>query len=425
MVIIPRLRRRLRTAIAAALSAAVLGTSATACADLYAFSPDYQRVRHAFTAEYGWDDGKITLPEWTGEDRYTEFRRAVGHQKEYYDDLFEWSKQFCLENNLISVSSGSIESRFGGATIASVARAEVDAPDSAEVPPGSNHVKYNRWFYGDDTAAPWCAIFVSWCADQCGLIDSGLFRKDAGVTTTYSYMTGENGFESYLWSETKQLGDGGYDVVPGDIFFFEGMGHIGIVTAVTETSIEVTHGNSSDDDVMASLISREGYVNRGTIVHVEYPNAVAGAYSSEFAEGDVGAIFYFLTSYLGLNTAAACGVLANMEHESGFNVHAVGDGGDAYGLCQWNSRNWELRAFCSSNGYDYTTMEGQLYFLEYELNTGYSGVFNYLLSVPDTGEGAYDAAYYFCVYFEIPENKEAKGHSRGASARDSYYPIYC
>ena len=114
-----------------------------------------------------------------------------------------------------------------------------------------------------------------------------------------------------------------------------------------------------------------------------------------------------------------------MEHESGFNVHAVGDGGDAYGLCQWNSRNWELRAFCSSNGYDYTTMEGQLYFLEYELNTGYSGVFNYLLSVPDTGEGAYDAAYYFCVYFEIPENKEAKGHSRGASARDSYYPIYC
>ncbi len=70
-------------------------------------------------------------------------------------------------------------------------------------------------------------------------------------------------------------------------------------------------------------------------------------------------------------------------------------------------------------------MEGQLYFLEYELNTGYSGVFNYLLSVPDTGEGAYDAAYYFCVYFEIPENKEAKGHSRGASARDSYYPIYC
>ena len=314
---------------------------------------------------------------------------------------------------------------LGGATIASVARAEVDAPDSAEVPPGSNHVKYNRWFYGDDTAAPWCAIFVSWCADQCGLIDSGLFRKDAGVTTTYSYMTGDNGFDSYSWSETKQLGDGGYDVVPGDIFFFEGMGHIGIVTAVTETSIEVTHGNSSDDDVMASLISREGYVNRGTIVHVEYPNAVAGAYSSEFAEGDVGAIFYFLTSYLGLNTAAACGVLANMEHESGFNVHAVGDGGDAYGLCQWNSRNWELRAFCSSNGYDYTTMEGQLYFLEYELNTGYSAVFNYLLSVPDTGEGAYDAAYYFCVYFEIPENKEAKGHSRGASARDSYYPIYC
>ena len=399
--------------------------SPAAYADLYAFSPDSQKVKNAFEDEYGWDEGKINAPEWIGQDGLTSYRRAAGHQREYYDDLYEWSRKFCLENNLISVSSGSIGSRFGGATIAAVARAEVDAPDSAEVPPGSNHVKYNQWFYGSDTAAPWCAIFVSWCAEQCGLIDSGLFRKDAGVTTTFSYMTRDNGFDSYTWSETRQLGGGGYDVVPGDLFFFEGMGHIGIVTAVSDSSIEVTHGNSSSENVMASQMSPDGYMSRGTIVHVEYPNAVAGGYASEYAAGDVGAIFYFLTSYMGLNTAAACGILANIEHESGFNVHAVGDGGDAYGLCQWNSRNWELRAFCASNGYDYTTMEGQLYFLEYELNTGYSSVYSYLRSVPDSGDGAYNAAYYFCVNFEIPQDKETKGYNRGAAARDSYYPMYC
>ena len=416
-------RRGFRTFLVILLGLAIL--SPAAYADLYAFSPDSQKVKDAFEGEYCWDEGKINAPEWTGQDGLTPFRRAAGHQREYYDDLYEWSRKFCLENNLISVSSGSIGSRFGGATIAAVARAEVDAPDSSEVPPGSNHVKYNQWFYGSDTAAPWCAIFVSWCAEQCGLIDSGLFRKDAGVTTTFSYMTKDNGFDSYTWSETKQLGGGGYEVVPGDLFFFEGMGHIGIVTAATDSSIEVTHGNSSEDDVMASLMSPDGYMSRGTIVHVEYPNAVAGGYASEYAAGDIGAIFYFLTSYMGLNTAAACGILANIEHESGFNVHAVGDGGDAYGLCQWNSRNWELRAFCASNGYDYTTMEGQLYFLEYELNTGYSSVYSYLRSVPDSGEGAYDAAYYFCVNFEIPQDKETKGYNRGSTARDSYYPMYC
>lgn len=35
---------------------------------------------------------------------------------------------------------------------------------------------YWRW-YGYDEYQPWCACFVSWCADQCGYIDAGVIPK--------------------------------------------------------------------------------------------------------------------------------------------------------------------------------------------------------------------------------------------------------
>ena len=392
----------------------LLSVPLKANADLFAFSSKTERVLDTITAEYGWDRQKIDASDWTGMDGKTKYSRAAGHQKEYYEDLFRESKEYCVEHNLIEVSNAG---GAGGFNIAAIARAEVDAPDSMEIPPGSNRTKYNDWFYGRAGAeAPWCAIFVSWCAAQCGLIDSGLYRKDAGVTTTYSYMTKENGFASYSWREVKQLGGGAYSAVPGDLFFFEGMGHIGIVTNVTETSVEVTHGNSSENNVMASLMSAGGYMNAGTIVHVEYPS-------------DESAIFYFLTEHMGMPASSACGVIANIEHESNFNPNALGDGGTSYGICQWhNPSRWDqLIEFCNSNGYDWNTMDGQLYYLEYEITQGgeaYTGIYSVLMAQTDTSQGAYQAGYEWCVRFERPEDAESKAVNRGYSAQNNWYPRY-
>lgn len=385
-----------------------------AYADLFAFSSKTDSVLESFVAEYGWDREKIDASDWIGADGKSKFSRAAGHQKEYYEDLFRESKEYCVEHNLITVSNAGGAGAFN---IAAIARAEVDAPDSMEIPLGSNRTKYNDWFYNRAGAeAPWCAIFVSWCADQCGLIDSGLYRKDAGVTTTFSYMTKENGFASYSWREVKQLGGGSYSAVPGDLFFFEGMGHIGIVTNVSETSIEVTHGNSSEDNVMASLMSADGYMNAGTIVHVEYPS-------------DESAIFYFLTEHMGMPASSACGVIANIEHESNFNPNALGDGGTSYGICQWhNPSRWDqLIAFCNDNGYDWETMDGQLYYLEYEITQGgeaYTGIYSVLMSQADNSLGAYQAGYEWCVRFERPEDAESKAVNRGYSAQNNWYPRY-
>lgn len=407
--------KRRKAGLSAALAMVLLlSVPLKANADLFAFSSKTERVLDTFTAEYGWDRQKIDASDWTGMDGKTKFSRAAGHQKEYYEDLFRESKEYCVEHNLIEVSNAG---GAGGFNIAAIARAEVDAPDSMEIPPGSNRTKYNDWFYGRAGAeAPWCAIFVSWCAAQCGLIDSGLYRKDAGVTTTYSYMTKENGFASYSWREVKQLGGGAYSAVPGDLFFFEGMGHIGIVTNVTETSVEVTHGNSSENNVMASLMSAGGYMNAGTIVHVEYPS-------------DESAIFYFLTEHMGMPASSACGVIANIEHESNFNPNALGDGGTSYGICQWhNPSRWDqLIEFCNSNGYDWDTMDGQLYYLEYEITQGgeaYTGIYSVLMAQTDTSQGAYQAGYEWCVRFERPEDAESKAVNRGYSAQNNWYPRY-
>lgn len=136
-------------------------------------------------------------------------------------------------------------------------------------------------------------------------------------------------------------------------------------------------------------------------------------------------IFRFLTGTMGLNNAAACGVVANIHFESGFQPDIYGDNGTSYGICQWhNGRFTNLRNWCQDNGYDYTSLEGQLHFLHYELKTSYTNVWAYLNTVPNTAEGAYNAAYYWCLRFEVPADTENKSRQRGQYAKDVYWPQY-
>ena len=52
----------------------------------------------------------------------------------------------------------------------------------------------------------------------------------------------------------------------------------------------------------------------------------------------------------------------------------------------------------------------------------YASVYQNLLSVQDTAQGAYDAAYYWCKYFEIPANLEYNSQMRADLAMNLYYP---
>lgn len=135
--------------------------------------------------------------------------------------------------------------------------------------------------------------------------------------------------------------------------------------------------------------------------------------------------YAYAVKVMGYNSAAAAGLLANIQAESGFRVNANGDSGRSYGICQWfSSRKTRLLNWCELKGYDPATLYAQLQFLHYELETYYPKVDRYMKNVADTADGAYDAAYYFCYNFEAPANKESRSVSRGNSARSSFYPKY-
>ena len=136
-------------------------------------------------------------------------------------------------------------------------------------------------------------------------------------------------------------------------------------------------------------------------------------------------VYSYATSTMGLNKAAACAMLANINSESGFNLTSVGDGGTSYGLCQWHNQRWSnLKSWCQSNKKSVSSLEGQMGFLASELKSSYPGVWSTLTSAPNTAQGAYDAAYKWCTDFEVPADKYNKAKARGNLARNTYWPKY-
>lgn len=98
---------------------------------------------------------------------------------------------------------------------------------------------YWSW-YGFDSRVEWCACFVSWCADQCGYIDSGLIPKFAGC------IDGANWFKS-----NNRWNDRNYEPKAGDIIFFEWeddgtTDHVGIVEKCENGTVYTVEGNSGD-----------------------------------------------------------------------------------------------------------------------------------------------------------------------------------
>ena len=100
---------------------------------------------------------------------------------------------------------------------------------------------YWSW-YGFSSRVEWCAIFVSWCADQCGLLDSGAIPRFSGVGT------GVNWFHS-----RGQWLSGSATPEPGMLIFFKWYGsdatiadHVGIVERVENGRVYTIEGNSND-----------------------------------------------------------------------------------------------------------------------------------------------------------------------------------
>ncbi len=135
-----------------------------------------------------------------------------------------------------------------------------------------------------------------------------------------------------------------------------------------------------------------------TVKEKPKPVVTASAKVSANTSGNYSTIYSYVTGTMGLNKAAACGILANLYRESNFNPNT---GGTYYGIVQWGGgRKSNLKSWCASNGYDYSSLSGQLAFMYHELKSSYSSCLSGLKSVENTEDGAAKAAEIFCRQYE-------------------------
>ena len=138
--------------------------------------------------------------------------------------------------------------------------------------------------------------------------------------------------------------------------------------------------------------------------------------------------YRLLRRITGLNNAAVSGIMSSLQEETGDtfdpDIHQWG-GGPGYGLCQWTTegRKNGLYNYPEVCGYAYNTLECQVRYLLYELETMFPKLLTELREVPDNQDGAYRAGYRFCKVFEAPRDLEGCSNSRAAKATN-YFAEY-
>lgn len=111
---------------------------------------------------------------------------------------------------------------------------------------------YWSW-YGFESRVDWCACFVSWCANECGYLDTGVIPRFASCSIGLQWFR-----ERGLWR------DHSYEPRPGDLIFFDwddedegqdgAADHVGIVEKADGGIVYTVEGNSGDSNDAVLII---------------------------------------------------------------------------------------------------------------------------------------------------------------------------
>ena len=112
---------------------------------------------------------------------------------------------------------------------------------------------YWRW-YGFSSHVDWCAVFVSWCADQAGLIDNGSMPK---------FAVCDDGIRWFI--DKGRWFNRNISPEPGMVIFFDWdqdgrSDHVGIVEKCEEDMIYTIEGNSNDVCMRRCYVAGSGVI---------------------------------------------------------------------------------------------------------------------------------------------------------------------
>ncbi len=184
--------------------------------------------------------------------------------------------------------------------------------------------KYRKWYTGSPDGQNWCATFISWCANEAGILNKAI-PKFQGCDEGISYFKNKGLFEY-----TKAYGGNIESCSRGDIIFFckgdkNDSTHVGIVTNFDGLKITTVEGNSSN-----TIKTREYNFNNDNkkilgFASPEYPDII-----SSNANGMLSDAFKFFAYYE-----------SGGDYSKGFSAD---DGYHALGYYQFDNR-YDLQNF--------------------------------------------------------------------------------
>lgn len=284
----------------------------------------------------------------------------------------------------------------------------------------TNNVKYNTEYYGREVSGDgyaWCAAFVWWCFKHAGLSQYYYNGSTSGVGKNCVHCETLKSYHEKKGESIKK------NFKAGDVLFMNFNGgtkaqHVGIVIEdQSGDSVKTVEGNTSGSGSQSS----GGEVMKKT----RKMSQIVGGFRPGKATPNEQQCYEYFTQSMGFNCAAACGILGNIYYESSFRTTALGDKGTSYGICQWHLGRYDnLKKYCAENSLDYTSLIGQLQYLNHELTNSYKSVYNDIKAVANTKDGAYNAASIWCKRFEIPANADNEVKTKRGPKAKTYFEKY-
>ncbi len=223
-----------------------------------------------------------------------------------------------------------------------------------------NYTKYGAW-YGINPGA-WCAMFVSWCANQAG-IPGSIVYKHASCDLGMQWFQ-NNG----KWQWSRAVNGNTYQPKRGDIIYFRtnvnqvtDSTHVGIIYNANSSTIYTIEGNASNKCQTKSYSISSTYIlGYGT-----------PAYSDNSGGGSTS------TGASGLGTYRITATSLTMRSGPGTSNPVVTylPNGAEINIIQVSSNNWGYGTYNGYSGWislnsDYSTLVSQYYYITFDPNGG-------------------------------------------------------